>query len=304
MQYITKQIAVLCAACVLTAFSCTKQETASAPQVPAPVSGGSVQITSEVAGMVLVDGAETGKRIKAQGTALVEQVADGLTEVAVKMDDGAVVKAADMVLVKTGEIAEVHIAQTMEKTPQATALQKTAAAPPSTPVRENTPASAATPPQKVDAAPAAEDAQAPLNRGKDYLSAGRYDEAIAELDQALAINHNLSEAWFYRGAAYSGKRDNARAIADFSAALRIDPNYASAYNNRGIAYHEEEEYDRAIADYTAALRINPNDAATYYNRGLAYALKGNNDPAIVDYTAALRINPNDADTYFNRGLMY
>jgi tetratricopeptide (TPR) repeat protein len=62
-----------------------------------------------------------------------------------------------------------------------------------------------------------------LNRGKEYVEAGDYDAAIAEFDQTLAINAELSEAWFWRGKAYGINGNFDQAISDYTAALRIDP---------------------------------------------------------------------------------
>ncbi|MFP3043141.1 tetratricopeptide repeat protein [Treponema primitia] len=143
-----------------------------------------------------------------------------------------------------------------------------------------------------------------FNRGKDFYAAGNYDEAIAELDKALAINANLSEAFLYRCNAYYWKGDNDRAIADYTAALKINPNYTDALNNRGNAYYNKRDYDRAIADYTAALKINPNYTDALYNRGNVYRTQDDYNKAIADYTAALKIDPNYANALHNRGVTY
>jgi lipoprotein NlpI len=65
------------------------------------------------------------------------------------------------------------------------------------------------------------------------------------LDKAIAINANLTEAFCYRGDAYSDKGEYDRALADYNAALNIDPNETHALNNRGIAYFDKGEYDQA-----------------------------------------------------------
>ena len=77
-----------------------------------------------------------------------------------------------------------------------------------------------------------------------------------------------------------GKYDDA--IADFDKAIALDPNDAAAYGNRGNAYYSKGEVDRAIADYTKVIALNPNDAKAYYNRGNAYDDKGEVDRAIAD----------------------
>src|SRR3984893_18367072 len=61
-------------------------------------------------------------------------------------------------------------------------------------------------------------------RGAEYLKTGRYDEAILDLEPALALERRLPAAYSDRGIAYRKQGDYGRAIADYNAAIRIWPN--------------------------------------------------------------------------------
>jgi len=79
-------------------------------QPPAPVSVyGSVRIDSDIAGEILINGKETGKRIKEGGTETVSNVSTGSTEVAVKGDDGKITKAQNNVMVYGGQTVPAEI---------------------------------------------------------------------------------------------------------------------------------------------------------------------------------------------------
>jgi formylglycine-generating enzyme required for sulfatase activity len=67
------------------------------------VSTGSIAVSSGVAGIVMIDGVETSTLVKANGTAIIENVTTGDTEVAVKTSDGRVVRAPQPVLVRQGQ---------------------------------------------------------------------------------------------------------------------------------------------------------------------------------------------------------
>jgi formylglycine-generating enzyme required for sulfatase activity len=76
---------------------------APAQQPAAAVSTGTVTVTSEIAGAVLIDGADTGQRIKAQGTVAIQNVSAGQTEVAVRGDDGKLYRLSQPVTVRQGQ---------------------------------------------------------------------------------------------------------------------------------------------------------------------------------------------------------
>jgi tetratricopeptide (TPR) repeat protein len=151
------------------------------------------------------------------------------------------------------------------------------------------------------AAPAGsnKEAVAHLEKGKIFNGRKDYDTALAEFTEAIRIDPNYAEAYYWRGLVHENKGDYDREIADATQALRINPDYAGAYRLRGYAYLQKGDYDRAIADYTQAIRIDPNDADAYNNRGVSYYNKRDYDRAIADYTEALRINPNAANAKKN-----
>ncbi len=127
-------------------------------------------------------------------------------------------------------------------------------------------------PSKGDGMPESvqETVSALLDHGGDCLDKGKYDDAIADYDKAIALGPNVAIAYTNRGLAYGQKREVDRAIADYTKAIAIDPNFVLAYALRGGAYYVKGEVDRAIADYTKAIALNPKDAAAYTNRGNAY----------------------------------
>ena len=95
------------------------------------------------------------------------------------------------------------------------------------------------------------------DRGQYYYSLKKYDEAIANFDQAILLNSG-DIAWAYgdRGNAYYAKGEDQKAIDNYDHAIAIDPNYAAAYTARGLLYEKAGAIDRALADYTASLKVS------------------------------------------------
>ena len=96
-----------------------------------------------------------------------------------------------------------------------------------------------------------------------------------------------AEAYVYRGISAYDRGDLDQAIANYDQAIALDPQFAIAYNNRGNAYYYKGDLDQAIADCDQAIALDPQYAAAYNNRGLAYYDQGNLDQAIADFERAL-----------------
>ena len=132
----------------------------------------------------------------------------------------------------------------------------------------------------------------------------QWDEAIAECDKALEINHKFAMGYVDRGIAHVGKREYGRAISDFNKAIEINPRLSGFYLSRGIVYSYKGEYDKAISDFNKAIELNPRYAKAYNNRGIAHAIKGQYEKTISDYNTAIEINPRFAEAYNNRAVAY
>jgi tetratricopeptide (TPR) repeat protein len=130
----------------------------------------------------------------------------------------------------------------------------------------------------------------------------KYDQALAEINQALTQDPKDAETYNRRGGIYTLQGHYAQAVADFDKAIELNPKYAKAYYNRALAYYYQGKYDQAINDLTKAIELKPKDVASYNNRGLAYMQKGNYERAIDDFNVATILNPKLADAYYNKAV--
>jgi formylglycine-generating enzyme required for sulfatase activity len=77
---------------------------------PPVVHAGSVQVSSEVAGVIIIDGKDTGVRVKSGGSAVIHNVSTGDTTVGLRGDDGKVINAPN-VRVVAGQTAAAQVKQ-------------------------------------------------------------------------------------------------------------------------------------------------------------------------------------------------
>ena len=101
------------------------------------------------------------------------------------------------------------------------------------------------------------DANTYCNRGDSFLNAGRYDEALAEFQKAIALDPNYEKARYGIGRVYLHSKRYTDAINAFEELIKSNPNYKEAHHGLGLAYFKSGDNNKATAAANAALRIDP-----------------------------------------------
>ena len=157
-----------------------------------------------------------------------------------------------------------------------------------------------------------------VERATAYAGLHKYDLALADVDFALSISPDDSDARGLRGqipptseldqagaarrgAALFDRGDFDGALAALDRSVSLNPNDEYSLYERGLTWLAKSDYNRALADFNAVLRLQPNTWGALDERGNAYRGKGSYDLAIADYNAALALYPNGAAIYFDRG---
>ncbi len=130
-----------------------------------------------------------------------------------------------------------------------------------------------------------------LERGQMLIGRNRFDEAIDNLDHALALEPNNVTALVERGLARVGKGDNVAATKDLDAAAAFQPKNLGVIGARGLMAQNGGAFRDAIAAYTTVLESLPNDAFSLGHRAEARAAVGDSEGALSDAAAALKLNP-------------
>ena len=199
------------------------------------------------------------------------------------------------------------------------------------------------PPTAVALSPElAQEAQAHYEVAEGYLRQNRYHRALQRLDQAIAINPDLAEAYTLRGLAHTALHDYDDALQDLTTAIdQGADNMGRAYAFRSYAHSELGNFDQAIQDakkarigqddlarqdadvalFIAHYRMGdygyaiesvhstglPNMEVLHYSLNRLYAYAGG-DPSylytIQEIDASLLLQPNDAELHQRRGTMH
>jgi tetratricopeptide (TPR) repeat protein len=98
-------------------------------------------------------------------------------------------------------------------------------------------------------------------------------------------------AFMQRGSMYRRLEKYDQALADFDQALRYDPNSASAHTGRGNALRHLGRFDESVAAHSEAIRLEPNNAMAYSNRGNAFDDKKDYEHAIAVFRCGDQARP-------------
>jgi tetratricopeptide (TPR) repeat protein len=148
------------------------------------------------------------------------------------------------------------------------------------------------------------DAKLYNNRGFIRLDMAQYDIAQADFDKAIAISPTYKNAYNNLGLLFIAQQRYSDAIGQFNQAIRIDNRYVDAYNNRGYAEFEAGQIEQALDDFNLALQLNPDYVNAYNNRGLLRARVGDYKNAAIDFTRAMMLDPLNPKYYEHRCDVY
>jgi Tfp pilus assembly protein PilF len=175
------------------------------------------------------------------------------------------------------------------------------------------------------------------NRGTILLGEGKFDEAIAEFEKAIAASENLAIARLNIARAHYKKRDYTAATRDlqehmkqqprskeaenllgniamdqgrldeaegrFRQALTYEPNFADARNSLGILLQKRGQPDAALEEFRRVVAVDPDYAEAHNNIGVILKDRGRNEEAAAAFRRAIAADPDFAGSYSNLALV-
>jgi Flp pilus assembly protein TadD len=88
-----------------------------------------------------------------------------------------------------------------------------------------------------------------------YIANKKFDEAIADLKQAIKINPKSSEAYDGLGVAYTQTGKTDEALSSLNTALILNPNNTNALKNRVALFKKTGDSFNALADTLRLKRL-------------------------------------------------
>ncbi len=128
---------------------------------------------------------------------------------------------------------------------------------------------------------------------------GDYSGAIVDYSKII-VEEPDADTYFNRGNSRYSLKDFTGAKEDYAKAYMLDEKFIDALYSLACVKLDLNEYESAIKDFTAIIKQAPEAANVFALRATAYSAIEQYTNALKDYTTAISIQPN-ADNYFNRG---
>ena len=123
--------------------------------------------------------------------------------------------------------------------------------------------------------------------GRGLLAAGRVEQALPYLRQAVRQEPASPEFVHWQGVAYWRLGEAEEERASYLSLGQDEPNYLPSLLNLGHNYLESGQYQQALAHYDKVLQADPTQPNALYNRALVYQMLDEPAPAEQAYLAFL-----------------
>jgi serine/threonine protein kinase/tetratricopeptide (TPR) repeat protein len=145
------------------------------------------------------------------------------------------------------------------------------------------------------------------NRGLLRLRQGKRDEAVADLEGAVALRPEQCAGHVNLARAYRGQKRWADAAREIDTAVRLRPDLPLVHRARGQLHRETRDPEGALRDFETAIgleladRPSPAAADDHVECGRICHQQGRFADAVAAYDRALRIQPDHAMAHHLRG---
>lgn len=132
---------------------------------------------------------------------------------------------------------------------------------------------------------------------------GRYDEALASFDRALALNPKNHGTYVAKAMCYHFKEQPDQEAAMFDHVLEVKADLDYIFYNRGLA---QAKLNNSVAEresYESAVAVNSGNHLAWYNLGLCHNRDGQPLMAIRSFQRAREISPRFFEAFYNEGVL-
>ncbi|MDX1918754.1 MAG: tetratricopeptide repeat protein [Candidatus Caenarcaniphilales bacterium] len=132
-------------------------------------------------------------------------------------------------------------------------------------------------------------------------------EALQELNSAINLNPDYSDAYFLRAEVLDNLGRQEEALGDYKTLTELTPDDPLVYFNRAVVRDRGKDLlssadvIASLKDYDRAIQLNPSFTEAYFNRALLKDKIGDQQGSAEDFKYALSLNPALEDPFMTKG---
>jgi tetratricopeptide (TPR) repeat protein len=130
---------------------------------------------------------------------------------------------------------------------------------------------------------------------------GKESDAVANYENALKNDADLSEIFTPLGALYYQKGEIAKADEYLTKSVAVSPNDAQAQYYYGLVRFAQNKNEEALTALRKSSTLDATNAETFYYLGETLARLNRNKDAVPEYTRATVLRPNYFEAWFGLG---
>lgn len=142
-----------------------------------------------------------------------------------------------------------------------------------------------------------------LGLGFAAMIAGRTDQALSLLDEAVTAAPQNVEILRWKGSALTQMKRADDALAIYDRAIALDPGSVEAHHDRGVALAMLREFGAAVEAFDRALALDPDHAASLSDKGKYAGEMGRHEEALKALRRAAALEPDHPAPWLNKALV-
>lgn len=133
------------------------------------------------------------------------------------------------------------------------------------------------------------------------LDAGRFADAIAAIDDGLALEPKAAHLYLARGLCLGNLGQRPAAVVCFDQAIAIDATLADAWFHKADFLESLNHLDESLRCYDQVLKLAPTHAQAACDRGHVLNRLRRTPEALESFKRAIALAPNHSIAWFNKG---
>lgn len=148
------------------------------------------------------------------------------------------------------------------------------------------------------------EAEQHLQRGNALFDAGKFEEARAEYEQAIAVSPDWYEGYYELGQTYWAMKNLPEAEKQMRLAVARSPECWLCLTGLGNVLDDAGRGEEAVGYFRQAIAVAPAVGKPHYNLAITEIRLKRVDDAIAELLAAEKVEPKYASPYFLLGRIY